>query len=419
MYFLKFCTIFAILNSLFIGITSASDKSEIICHGTDCYPKVFKATQDFQTVREDQSIPPGLHVRLNLETGLKEAKLYDGIDDPSLNAVEIFEDGSHNVIEPVPSPAEGLDNFVSEFQKVLKPEVDHGVIRPPPSGPDGQIYQKARDLILKEKYKNDHGTPDDKLLLALEELEDLTHDIYWGLQLAKDKDIVKRLVSFVSRHLDDVVKQGLSARILGNAMQNNPAALSAIFSHKHDDSSSPIYSIDLMAEYLEKKDIDPKRAIPIVYLISETCQDFNKKREFMLHNVADNLRVAFDDSRTGADESDRLRQKISNLIFDRFLQPDSFQDFQSNGSESSWVYVNEDTKKSPSEKEVLQHIPSYLASWCNPFSKSLERWKKGYSKGEESKVAQNHVEEAYKALEERLQSYGCSCDTTEKCKSGL
>ena len=38
---------------------------------------VFVATKEWQVVEEGQVIPPGLHVRMNLQTGLKEAKLLE------------------------------------------------------------------------------------------------------------------------------------------------------------------------------------------------------------------------------------------------------------------------------------------------------------------------------------------------------
>ena len=37
--------------------------------------EVFIPTTEWQVVKEGQSIPKGLHVRMNLQTGLKEAKL--------------------------------------------------------------------------------------------------------------------------------------------------------------------------------------------------------------------------------------------------------------------------------------------------------------------------------------------------------
>lgn len=39
--------------------------------------EVFIPTTEWQVVKEGQSIPKGLHVRMNLQTGLKEAKLMD------------------------------------------------------------------------------------------------------------------------------------------------------------------------------------------------------------------------------------------------------------------------------------------------------------------------------------------------------
>lgn len=37
----------------------------------------FVATNEWKPIKEGQAIPKGLHVRLNLETGQKEAKLMD------------------------------------------------------------------------------------------------------------------------------------------------------------------------------------------------------------------------------------------------------------------------------------------------------------------------------------------------------
>lgn len=42
--------------------------------------EVFQPTSDWQMIRPGQGIPAGLHVRMNLQTGEKEAKLMDGDD---------------------------------------------------------------------------------------------------------------------------------------------------------------------------------------------------------------------------------------------------------------------------------------------------------------------------------------------------
>ena len=62
----------------FAPISSPPASTELICHTTlasECYPAIFQPTEHFQRIHDDQSIPPGLHVRMNLATGLKEARL--------------------------------------------------------------------------------------------------------------------------------------------------------------------------------------------------------------------------------------------------------------------------------------------------------------------------------------------------------
>ena len=42
--------------------------------------EVFQPTSDWQSIKPGQGIPAGLHVRMNLQTGEKEAKLMEGDD---------------------------------------------------------------------------------------------------------------------------------------------------------------------------------------------------------------------------------------------------------------------------------------------------------------------------------------------------
>jgi len=58
--------------------TQDKDSNELICHTEnpeECYPKIFIPTDEFKTVQKDQEIPQGLHVRLNVTSGLLEAKI--------------------------------------------------------------------------------------------------------------------------------------------------------------------------------------------------------------------------------------------------------------------------------------------------------------------------------------------------------
>ena len=57
---------------------SPSASTELICHtahASECYPAIFHPTEHFQRIHDDQSVPVGLHIRMNLATGIKEARL--------------------------------------------------------------------------------------------------------------------------------------------------------------------------------------------------------------------------------------------------------------------------------------------------------------------------------------------------------
>src|SRR4051794_9995054 len=69
----------ALLLLLTPEITSASapsspsppGSSSLICHTNnplECYPRIFQPTADFQIVHDDQSLPPGLLIRLTSAT---------------------------------------------------------------------------------------------------------------------------------------------------------------------------------------------------------------------------------------------------------------------------------------------------------------------------------------------------------------
>ena len=53
---------------------------QVLAEGDD---DVFVAREDWQEIREGQKVPGGLHYRMNLETGKKEAKLLSDEDTTS------------------------------------------------------------------------------------------------------------------------------------------------------------------------------------------------------------------------------------------------------------------------------------------------------------------------------------------------
>lgn len=192
---------------------------DLICPNdnlAECYPRVFQATDEFQRVREDQELPSGLHVRLNVWTGEKEAKLNNpDEDDPALEGLPV----DRAIVVLTPEQAEEI-------------KLPHGAPAYDPAGkikkPDDESHAFYDSLaMLREGIDLD---------AALEGLEELSHDIYYGLKIAEDVGSVKSLFCLMSNdHVWDaegnaavVQRARQAAVIIAAAVQNNPKALNEI-----------------------------------------------------------------------------------------------------------------------------------------------------------------------------------------------
>ncbi|KAJ4396836.1 nucleotide exchange factor sil1 [Gnomoniopsis smithogilvyi] len=211
--------IFALLT---VGGSATEPNQDITCSSEnpgDCYPKVFQATDEFQVIREGQDVPHGLHVRLDVTTGKKEAKLNDPNEkDPVLEGLPI--DSSMVVVESeqgsedVPSVPKGAPAY-EPVGKIKAPQTEN---------------QAFYDSLTVLKTLSLDDRPIDA---ALSILKDIAHDIYYGLKVAEDANAVKELLCMMSsqdlfaKTIDDeaVTQAGDAAYIIGSALQNNQKAL--------------------------------------------------------------------------------------------------------------------------------------------------------------------------------------------------
>ncbi|KAK4153945.1 hypothetical protein C8A00DRAFT_14888 [Chaetomidium leptoderma] len=204
---------------------SPSAEVELICHTdnpAECYPKLFQATDEFQVVHPDQDLPIGLHVRLDVTTGRKEAKINvpDEID-PALAGLPV--DSSVVVVE--------RDQEAEPDQDQIKlppnaPAYDSaGQIKPKPAN-SGEASAFYKSLTILKKGLDVDG--------ALEMLEDISHDIYYGLKIAEDYETVHELFCISTAAADEattLTRARLAALTLASTVQNNPKALAEIEQH--------------------------------------------------------------------------------------------------------------------------------------------------------------------------------------------
>ncbi|XP_077992621.1 nucleotide exchange factor SIL1-like [Glandiceps talaboti] len=208
-----------------------------LADGEDEELEVFYPTKDWQTIKPGQAIPAGLHVRINLETGLKEAKLMDEEDKENDDGMKYWKEGERMGVVNTDKKSfskEELKDALKLF-KAKQDDVKHEI-----EGHEEEIKKQFRsyddlkkdfedmninietdaEIIVKllDKYKNDGATIEDRQT-ALQDLE------YYAHQIDNARDLVSLGgLDLIIKGLNDtvdVIRQE-SAFVLGSAVQSNP-----------------------------------------------------------------------------------------------------------------------------------------------------------------------------------------------------
>ncbi|CAN8098681.1 unnamed protein product [Discula destructiva] len=324
--------LFLMLALLTVGGSAIERDQALICaseNSKDCYPMVFQATDEFQTIREEQEIPHGLHVRLDVTTGKKEAKLNNPDDDnlaleglPVASSIVIAqsEEGSEEVLAvPKGAPA---------YEPV-------GKIKAPPT--ENQAFYDSL-TVLKTLSLNDRPVD-----AALSILKDIAHDIYYGLKVAEDANAVKELLCMMSsqdlfaKDTDNlaVLQAGDAAYIIGSALQNNQKALDEIEKSWPDISKAKCANSDRTLGYAVFNSLLPD--VPISGGSSQTegrKLSLTKAKSSALRGLIKSPLIRGDFLSNGGmaqilqvltlerPELVSDQQKLANLVMDNFLDED-------------------------------------------------------------------------------------------------
>ena len=335
---------------------SPSADIELICHTdnpAECYPKIFQATEEFQIVKPDQDLPIGLHVRLNVQTGQKEAKLYnpEEPDNPALaglpvdHSVVVVDDPSHQEVgqdEKPPIPA-NAPKYSSE-----------GKIKPPSAGSGGSSGSSAdgssflTSLTILKKGLDQDG--------ALEMLSEIAHDIYYGLKIAEDYETVRTLFCLANTNQifapsasdgssTAISRARLAALTISSSLQNNPTALAEIEKHwsKLSNEWCPNTSTELgkaifrlVPHYSDSSSsgggggggnsaVDPSLTKARISAISGLLKSDLIRKEFLSNAGMERLLevLTVDSGSVGQNEDwEPAQRRAGLLVLDNFLDPD-------------------------------------------------------------------------------------------------
>ncbi|KAJ2843784.1 nucleotide exchange factor sil1 [Coemansia brasiliensis] len=165
-----------------------------------CYPRIFQATNEFQNILPGQHVPPELHIRIDMQTGQRQARLMPAANHGQPEEIEVVE-----------------ANVAQNEQKVLAAA---------PQSAHNDRMQELVNLVLETGSRLVDRSADKQLEQSLEELKDIVYDPKQAERLMNTPGALSALLSIgspahrpVSWSLD---ARRLASIIVGTMVQNSP-----------------------------------------------------------------------------------------------------------------------------------------------------------------------------------------------------
>ncbi|KAK9245220.1 hypothetical protein V1506DRAFT_272727 [Lipomyces tetrasporus] len=286
---------------------SSQAETDVICpsDGGLCYPTVLEATDNWQEVRPDQIIPGGLHVRLNFETGRREAKLLSNDDyDGDAGIVAVAQGGSVEVTSDErdqcdqrtaeretsgwgpssyshkPNPHISLSEH-EEFENNLAFILNSFTFDRTDASESNVAKNEESSALQSVESSFLDESENEYLIAALKNVEDFSHEIDFGIKLA-EPEVISVLVTLVHTHTSPSVR-ALSARIIGSSLRNNAPALQIAI---------PSQVVTNLLDSLDKEQ-DPTVRSRIMFALASSIHGKLGRQEFWRHKGGDTLRKYF------------------------------------------------------------------------------------------------------------------------------
>ncbi|QRG39367.1 hypothetical protein FDK38_003809 [Candidozyma auris] len=205
--------------------------SQICASDNDCYPEVFEPTNEWQVVREGQHIPKGLHVRMNMDTNEREAKLLDPneTDGAELVAVDNQEEAHEETRKQI---EEALAKFKEQVKTYKRSKVN-----------EGELNDFGSAVAEIMNFDDDLGRAEE----ALNTLSELAHDREFGVRLTQKPDIFEKIHTIALEVNEPRIKETCYG-ILGASLSNNPEAVTNVLQNQ------PSLFVDTLFGVLRQKD---------------------------------------------------------------------------------------------------------------------------------------------------------------------
>ncbi|KAK6540975.1 hypothetical protein TWF694_008356 [Orbilia ellipsospora] len=400
-----FLFLFSLLLSPILAISDLDDTQHrdpdnpLICHpGKPCYPKTFIPTTTFRSVEPDQIIPTGLHVRLNIGTGGREAKLIDPSEDAG-HAVYVEKDKKSESLPVIPYSDLAIlpDQDVQDGESAItggstsnhnnttedssSPPVQHipppeDKLKPNPhlSASDWEIFNTAL-ATLQGSHPANKNLPE-----ALSTLSDLSHEPEYGVKLVETA--LSNLITILVSESYPASVRSSAAIALGNSLQNNAVALSRVKRIWADRTSEVLFKplVKALEKDWNKEKILGRR---LMFAVSRVVRVKDGKEEFVALGGLQALEKLYVDT-----VDLPLKGKIATFLQDEFLDMEMVK-----------MEGVANVKGGGQQQKVLKEGKDNLAGWCDILQEDLV--KRGHEAGDlDSEVK---VLSTLKALKERYE----------------
>lgn len=174
---------------------------DLLCNDDDCYPLLFEPSSEWQIVKPEQRLPAGLDIRVNLETGLKEAKLGEGNMVTNNNNKE--KEDTNNAAEMI----EETSNMVKKDESAVNNNYEFS-----------EQFVAIRGFLNKGQYPEAAG--------QLEDIMEFAHDYKQGYKIAtREFDLLQSVA--LNESIPINVRE-LDTRVIVACIRNNPPVVEYI-----------------------------------------------------------------------------------------------------------------------------------------------------------------------------------------------
>lgn len=325
-------------------VPSPEASTDLICHtahASECYPAIFQPTIHFKRIHDDQSLPPGLHVRMNLATGLKEARLNvpEPDDTPKADLV-IIDDVKPSRIEAGRREEEGgggkgfveveeEDVPTEDIQDQSFPDRDYPYLPDIFDPEESSLFSSATNSLLSSSPCTlAEGSPE-SFLSTLTTLTDLCHSHHWGLSLTRSPSLVQKLINTLNPPFSfpDIPTEirSAAALLLGTAIQNNPEARNALLSHTKNTTEEPTQTLmqAILSTLQTPLETLPTLHTRTLFLLNQLSHAPTQLTTFLSTSGLSTLHTLFSPPSTSIQPDlhncIKLRQRIANFMLDHAL----------------------------------------------------------------------------------------------------